>query len=154
MWNSEILEFLLWDCSYFSELVLGLFHSLTFSMSCCKTYKPFTIYSFLIKLEFHFMTLRNCIVLFSDYSYLNELHFYFYFSCLKMVNVMFTASLLTTHLQSIVSLLNWNFMHLSFLLQLWGKAPWALSLIQCWPSLSTRGMNSSSSPSYVPYFVP
>jgi len=32
LWNSEILVFLLWDCSYFSELVLGLFHPLTFSM--------------------------------------------------------------------------------------------------------------------------
>jgi hypothetical protein len=71
-----------------------------------------------------------------------------------MVNVMFIASLLTTHLQSIVSLLNWNFMHLSFLLQLWGKAPWALNLIQYWPSLSMRGMSSSSSPSYVRHFVP
>jgi hypothetical protein len=32
LWNSEILVFLLWDCSYFSELVLGHFHPLTFSM--------------------------------------------------------------------------------------------------------------------------
>jgi len=80
--------------------------------------------------------------------------FIFYFSCLKMVNVMFTGNLLTTHLQSIVSLLNWNFMHLSFFLQLWGKAPWALSLIQCWPSLRTHAMSSSPSLSYVPHLVP
>ncbi len=68
-------------------------------------------------------------------------------------NVMFIARL-ASHLQSIVSLLNWNFMHLSLLLQLWGKAPWALSLIHCWPSLRTHAMSSSPSLSYVPHLVP
>jgi len=66
------------------------------------------------------MKLRIVLVLFSDYSYLDELHvwFSFFFSGLEMVNVIFIASLLPSHLQSIVSLLNWNFMNLSFLLQL------------------------------------
>jgi hypothetical protein len=65
------------------------------------------------------MKLRIVLVLFSDYSYLNELHvWFFFFPGLEMVNVMFIASLLASHLQSIVSLLNWNFMNLSFLLQL------------------------------------
>jgi len=68
-----------------------------------------------------------------------------FFLGLEMVNVMFIARL-ASHLQSIVSLLNWNCIHLSFLLQLWGKAPWTLSQIQCWPRVSTRAMSSSPLP--------
>ncbi len=148
LWNTAIVEVLFWDYTSMSWF-LGTFFVLKSSIYCCKTWKLLTIYCLLIKFKFCETRKFRCFcyeVVVISVSWFWAVFTPWHFQC----NIVRPES----HLQSIHSLSNWNFMNLSFLLQLWCKAPWAVSLIECWPSLRTHAMSSSPSPSYVPHLVP